>query len=235
MAYREYNAMTAIEILDSVKHQELNIDFLAARRASRKTIIPVVISEFHSLMFHYPILFVKNKDTGEFTCSLLLGINAEANLLDAEDMANDESIPLNIRRLPLVSIAPPEGEVQPLIGVNMESPGVGQGEYVLKYKSSGFDSAILALGELHEGYKKTEAYVKKVLALDLISKLHAEIRNPGQPVQILDGLYAIDLDKVAQLAARSEADKDMFLDIASYVYAQNFSLYNMKKIAPLVS
>lgn len=227
--------MTSIEIIDDVLHQELRVDFQVARRAARQEVIPVVISEFHSLMFHYPIVFVKDSETGEFTCAVLLGINSAANLLDEKDVANDEILPLNIRRLPLVAIAPPEGETRPLIAINMASSGIGQGDYVFKRKSDSFEAAIFSLGELYEGYTETRDYVKKIVKLDLISKLQAEIRHADKPVQILEGLYAIDLNKIAQLAERDEASKNIFLEVARYAYAQHFSLSNMKKLALLIS
>lgn len=227
---------SVIEILDEATHRDIQIDFNAARTAARKErLLPVVISEFHSLMFHYPIVFVKDKETGEFTCSVLLGINSAANLLDEKNIATDEMLPLNIRRLPLVAVEPPDGETRPLIAINMASPGVGQGDYVFNKNSSGFESAIFALGELYDGYRETRDYIKKIIELDLISKLHAEIRHADKPAQILEGLYAIDLNKIAQLVERDEASKNIFLDVARYAYAQNFSLYNLKKLARLVS
>lgn len=227
---------STIEILNETTHSEVKIDFNEARNASRKEpLLPVVISEFHSLMFHYPIVFVKDRETGEFVCSVLLGINSKANLLDEKDITNDEVLPLNIRRLPLVAVGPPDGEARPLVALNMASPGVGQGEYVFKGKSNAFELAIFSLGELYDGYDETRTYVKKIIELDLISKLHAEIRHESKPSQILDGLYAVDLNKIGQLAERDEATKNIFLEIASYVYAQNFSLFNMKKLAPIIS
>ena len=227
---------STIEILNEVTHREIKIDFNEARRSSRRApLLPVVISEFHSLMFHYPIVLVKDKETGEFVCSVLLGINSEANLLDEKDIANDEILPLNIRRLPLLAIAPSDGGARPLIALNMASPGVGLGDCIFKGKPAAFESAIFSLGELYGGYDETGAYVKKIIELDLISKLHAEIRCPDKPAQILEGLYTIDLNKIAQLAERDEASKNKFLEISSFVYAQNFSLFNMKKLAPLIS
>ncbi|PUA26776.1 MAG: hypothetical protein B0W54_23890 [Cellvibrio sp. 79] len=227
--------MTSIEIIDDTQHRELCIDFQMARRAFRQEVVPVVISEFHSLMFHYPIVLVKDGDTGEFTCAVLLGINSEANLLDEKDVANDEILPLNIRRLPLVAVAPPDGESRPLIAINMASPGVGQGEYIFKSKSHSFEAAIFSLGELYGGYKETRDYVNKIVELDLVSTLHAQIRHADKPAQILEGLYAIDLNKIAQLVECHEANKNSFLEIARYAYAQHFSLSNMARLAPLVS
>lgn len=230
---------TSIEILDDRQHQELNIDFNKARRASRKELIPVVISEFHSLMFHYPIVFVKNQETGEFACSILLGVSAEANLLDQLNLQNDDDLPLNIRRLPFVSVAPPAGEDRPLVGINKTSPGInigkGEGDYIFKQQSDAFDVALAALGELYDGFDKTKDYVKKVIELNLVSKLNAEIRSPGKPKHVLEGLYCVDINKVAQLVSADEASKNTFLEIATYVYAQNFSLYNMKKLAAIAS
>lgn len=230
--------MNTIEILDDTKHQELNIDFKAARRASRPELIPVVISEFHSLMFHYPILFVKDKETAEFTCSILLATSLEANLLDQGD-ASDDSLPLNIRRLPLLAIEAQNGATRPLVGINKSSPGVnvgkGGGDYIFKNKSESFDAAVSALVELYDGYKQTRAFVKKIVELDLISKLQVEIRYPDKPRHILEGLYSVDMNKIARISEGDSATKNSFLEIASYVYAQNFSLYNMKKLAPIVS
>ncbi len=227
-----------IEILDETIHRDIKLDFNAARSASRKErLLPVVISEFHALMFHYPIVFVKDKETGEFTCSVLLGINSDANLLDGKDIVNDDSLPLNIRRLPLLAIAPPADakENRPLIAINMASPGIGRGEPFLQSKPATFESAISALGQLYEGLSATRAYVRTCVELDLIAKINAEIRYPDKPSLTLEGLYNIDTNKIAQLSARNNDSKNRFLEIASYAYAQNFSLYNMKKFAPLIS
>lgn len=231
--------MGGIEVLNSNQHREISIDFQAARHGPRRELIPVVISEFHSLMFHYPIVFVKDQNTGEFNCSILLGVSADANLLDQHDLTNDEGLPLNIRRLPLVAVTPPEGEVQPLIGINRASSGInsegGVGDYIFQNQSVRFESAVAALVELYNGFEQTENYVKKVLELDLVSKLHAEIRYTDKPSLILEGLYGIDPNKIVLVVEREPESKDKFLEIASYVYAQHFSLFNMKKLALLVS
>lgn len=227
--------MTAIEILDDVRHKELQINFTVARRAFRQEVIPVVVSEFHSLMFHYPIVFLKDVETGEFACSALLGINKEASLLDSMNIENDESIPLNIRRLPLVAIENQDNQKRPVVAVNMASASIGQGDCVFKNKSEGFESAVFALGELYDGIKETKDYIKKVIELDLVSKLRAEIRHADKPAQILEGLYSIDINKIATIVERDEASKNTFLEITSFVYAQNFSLVNMKKLANIIS
>lgn len=228
---------STVEILDNIQHQELRVDFKVARHASRHNIIPVVLSEFHTLMFHFPIVFVKDIETGEFTCVVLMGISSDANLLDVCEVSVDEGLPLNVRRLPLLTITSTNSDdmSRPLIGINMANPGVGQGEAIFKTKSAAFDSAISALSELYEGYEETRAYVKKIVELDLIAKLNAEIRSKDRPTQILEGLYGIDVNKIARLHERDESSKNRFLKIASYAYAQNFSLFNMKKLVPLIS
>lgn len=229
--------MGNIEILNSNLHIDLGIDFTAARRGPRRELIPVVVSEFHSLMFHYPIVLVKDQHTGQFSCSILLGVSAEANLLDQCDWADDERLPLNIRRLPLVAVASQENTDQPLIGINWSSSGVNPqgatGDYIFKEKSERFDAAVAALVELHNGFEQTEDYVKKVLELGLVSKLHAQIRYKDKPPLTLEGLYTIDPNKISLISESDAHTKDMFLSIASFVYAQYFSLRNMNRIAAL--
>lgn len=230
--------MSDIEILNSSIHTEISIDFEAARRGPRRELIPVVISEFHSLMFHYPIVFVKDQNTGAFNCSILLGVSADANLLDQRDLADDEGLPLNIRRLPLVAVAAQEKDGQPLIGVNWESSGVnrqgGTGDYIFKGRSENFDAAVSALVELYNGFEQTENYVKKVVELDLVSKLHAQIHYRDKPSLTLEGLYGIDPNKIALISDADANAKSAFLEVASFVYAQYFSLANMRKLASIV-
>lgn len=226
------------EILDEIRHRDVKIDFCAARGAVRKEFLfPIVLSEFHSLMFHYPIVFVKSQETGAFTCSVLLGVSPNANLLDQRDISNDEGLPLNIRRLPFFAIeeSGESGGGRPLIGINMDSSGVGQGDYFLKNKSMAFEAAISALSQVYEGHRETSNFVKKVVELELISKLKAEIQYQDRPTLTLEGLYGIDSSKIAQISERDSKSKDLFLSIASYAYAQNFSLSNMKKLALLAS
>ncbi|WP_323815992.1 SapC family protein [Cellvibrio sp. NN19] len=227
--------MGNIEILDRNLHADINIDFNAARRGPRRELIPVVVSEFQSLMFHYPIVFVKDQATGKFNCSILLGISAETNLLDHCDWADDEVLPLNIRRLPLVAVAPQEDKGQPLIGINWSAAGVklqsGVGDYIFKNQSDGFDVAVAALVELHHGFEQTDKYVDKVLELDLVSKLHAQVQYKDKPSVTLEGLYGIDPNRISRVIEGDTQQKDAFLVIANYVYAQYFSLANMRKLA----
>lgn len=238
-ACKKYKTMNAnIEILDDIKHRTITVDFDKARSASRKeNLIPVVLSEFHTLMFHYPIVFVKDRETGEFTCSLLLGLATGANLLDGLDISNDEQLPLNLRRLPFCAIESPDNTdgTAPLIGINMASPGVGHGEFLFENKSESFDRAIAALSEVYRGYKETRAFIKTAIELDLIGKLKAEIQYKDKPTLILDGLYGIDENKIARIIEQDNERKNLFLTIARYAYAQSFSLYNMKKFVYLPS
>ncbi|MGM8228394.1 SapC family protein [Cellvibrio sp. ARAG 10.3] len=222
-----------IDVLDDKTHEDLQVDFKEARKSAYKQrLIPVVVSEFHSLMFHYPIVFVKDGETGAFTCSLLLGVSGEASLLEDQDITNDEVLPLNVRRLPLVAIESSD-DSGPVIGVNLDSPGVGKGEKLFASQSSGLESAVAALGELYRGYKDTDAFIKTALELGLITTLKAEIQFNGKPRIALEGLYGIDTNKVPQIT--DSADKDKFLTIANFAYAQSFSLYNMRKLTFLTA
>lgn len=218
-----------IELLDDKTHKNLLVDFADARASSRQQrVIPVVTSEFHTLMFHYPIVFVKDGETGEFTCSVLLGVSGEASLLDGKDLSHDEGLPLNVCRLPLVAIRSDGAE--PVVGINTDARGVGKGERLFGKSSPGLDSAVAALGELYRGYTDTRNYVKTVLELGLVNKLLAEIQFKNKPKMALEGLYGIDPERISQI---SDNDKGKFLSIASFAYAQSFSLYNMKRLTHL--
>ncbi|WP_339616735.1 SapC family protein [uncultured Gilvimarinus sp.] len=222
-----------IEILDESTHRDLNVDFSEARASYfKRRLIPVVISEFFTLMFHYPIVFVKDGETGKFSCSVLLGVSDEATLLDDKSTEDDEALPLNIRRLPLLAIDhSPDSE--PMIGINLDSAGINRGDQLFKHDSPELDSALAALSELYQGHRETDAYIKTALELGLVSKLQAEIQFNDKPKVTLEGLYSVDINKVERLIDGDQKDK--FLTIARYAYAQNFSLYNMRKLTHLKS
>lgn len=219
----------AIEVLDEVTHRDLKVDFdLARQTCYSKQILPAVVSEFHNLMFHYPIVFVKDATTGEFTCSVLLGIAPDKHLLKLQDHTSEEALPLNLRRQPLVAIASADDN-GPLIGINLETPGVGQGEDLFGGAAPRLELAIAALSDLYRGFDETKNYIKTLVALKLLSPLKVEFEYKNKPKLSLEGLYSIDENKIAQLLDADTQAKDEFIKIARYAYAQNFSLINMRK------
>ncbi|MDO3381362.1 SapC family protein [Gilvimarinus algae] len=222
--------MPSVEILEEHSHRQLRVDFSEARKAYfHRRLVPVVISEFSTLMFHYPIVLVKDGQTGKFSCSVLLGISEESTLL-SRGRVDDGALPLSIQRLPLVAVeSSPESD--PVIGLDIDSPGVGKGEPIFGENATALNDAMAALGEIYRGREETEDYIQNVLAMDLVSKLQAEVTYKDGRKVTMEGLYSVDINRVARID--DDNKRSQFMKISRYLYAQNFSLYNMTRIAEL--
>ena len=61
----------------------------AAHYGDNQRFVPVVVNEFHALAMHYPILFSKDADTGQFYCGAMLGFDEGENLFLDEHRSHE--------------------------------------------------------------------------------------------------------------------------------------------------
>jgi hypothetical protein len=95
--------MTTINIipLDSVKHKSLriNVDRNYAH-VSNQNMTLLLAYEFIPASTNFPIVFIKQQETGRFKSVGLLGLDAGENLVFANNKVRSNYIPVNIRRYP---------------------------------------------------------------------------------------------------------------------------------------
>ncbi len=73
--------MSNIVVLDSLSHRKLRVHAQPALQyGDNQRFVAVVVNEFPILALHYPILFSKDADTGQFYCGAMLGFDAGENL-----------------------------------------------------------------------------------------------------------------------------------------------------------
>src|SRR5216683_7804308 len=99
--------MSNIVLLDSQSHRKLRVHAQpAAHYGDNQRFVAVVLNEFHALAMHYPILFSKDADTGQFYCGAMLGFDAGENLfLDAWGK-REFYRPLSLQRIPFYAQGP---------------------------------------------------------------------------------------------------------------------------------
>src|SRR3984885_9474098 len=87
--------------LSRAAHSELKINpDLAEASAASQHLIPIVASEFRKAATQYPIVFVKNPETGRFAPYVLNGLDVEENLFWSGTELEVAYVPLNVRRQP---------------------------------------------------------------------------------------------------------------------------------------
>lgn len=93
--------MAKLVALNNKQHQQVGIDTqLAEAEGAELHLVPVVITEFLKLVVHYPIVFSKNGDTGQFMCSALIGLEEGENLFYEKGQWNSIYLPLQLARQP---------------------------------------------------------------------------------------------------------------------------------------
>lgn len=196
--------MTQFVALHNQHHQQLRIDPERIEAlGAHQQMVPVVLSEFLKLVVHYPIVFSKNSETGQFVCSALLGFTAGENLFWQNNQWQGIYTPLQIMRQPFF-IGEQQG--QTIICIDMESNVLTTGKGEAIFDSSGQETDYLQqaktrLAALINGENETQVFIKTLLALNLIMPMALDISFANQQQQRIQGLYTINEETLAQLGS----------------------------------
>ncbi|MDO8342081.1 MAG: SapC family protein [Cellvibrio sp.] len=196
--------MTNFVALHNQHHQHLRIDTqLIESLGATNNMVPVVISEFLRLVVHYPIVFTKSSETGNFLCVALLGFEAGENLFWNNKQWQSIYTPLNIMRQPFFI---GRENNQTLICIDTDSPVLTTGKGETIFDSAGKETAYLQtiqarLAELLDGETRTQDFIKALLALNLIMPMALDISFASSQQQRVQGLYTINEERLAQLDA----------------------------------
>ena len=196
--------MTNFVALHHQLHQQLRIDTqLVESLGATNNMVPVVISEFLRLVVHYPIVFTKSGETGNFLCVALLGFESGENLFWNNNQWRSIYTPLNIMRQPFF-IGQENSQTLICIDTDSSTLKTGQGEAI--FDSTGKETDYLQkvksrLAELLDGETRTREFIKALLALNLIMPMALDICFANAQQQRVQGLYTINEERLAQLDA----------------------------------
>lgn len=197
--------MSNVVLLDSVAHRKLRVHAQAgARFGDNQRFVGVVVSEFPSLALHYPILFSKDADTGQFYCGAMLGFDAGENLFLDEQQASTAYRPLNLQRGPFAT-------ANSDLAVDLGHPRIGPtGEQEL-FTSSGEPSKYLqsimgVMRELQPGLERSRLFIDTLMGLKLIEAIAISARFDDGSQRELAGLYTVGQDELQRLADSAALD-----------------------------
>lgn len=204
-------------------------------------LIPVLVPEFPSVALEYPIVLAKRGDTGQFTCSAMLGLELNENLFWQDDKWQGLYLPLQIRRQPFFVAEvedPPAEDGQPLrqaICIDLDSPTVifdenspdgealltpdgGESEFLLRAKR--------ILEQLLHGEQSNGQFIALLTELGLMQPLSMEITFVDDTSTRLEGMYTVDKEKLSDLPddALLRLHKSGYLES---LYAMTISLGQM--------
>jgi hypothetical protein len=190
--------MSNVVLLDSQSHRKLRVHAKAAASyGDNQRFVPVVVSEFHALAMHYPILFSKNADTGQFYCGAMLGFDAGENLFLDEHRTLSAYRPLNMQRGPFLAAGSD-------LAIDLDHPRVAPSGDQELFTEAGEPSTYLQsimglMRELHPGLERTRIFIDTLMSLKLIEPMTISARFDDGSNREFTGLYTINRELLRQL------------------------------------
>ena len=150
--------MSNIVLLDSQSHRKLRVHAQAAAHyGDNQRFVAVVVNEFHALAMHYPILFSKDADTGQFYCGAMLGFDAGENLFLDEHRSLSAYRPLNLQRGPFLTAGSD-------LAIDLDHPRVASSGDQQLFTEAGEPSSYLQsimglMRDLRPGLERTRVFI----------------------------------------------------------------------------
>ena len=208
--------MPKVEILNPNQHSKLKIKTgVDASFDDVRNVIAVVAGELPQLVLDYPVFFTKNPDADSYELIAVTGFTDKENLFIENGQLRSSYVPLDMRRQPFQACfvngdqsAAQENDVK--IGINVESNRISESEGVALFNEDGSPTDAIneiseLLGALVRGLQATQSFIAALQEQELIESVTLNIKNPDGSDKQLEGLYAINKQKLAELNGETAA------------------------------
>jgi hypothetical protein len=222
--------VTNVAILNREAHRHLRVHAEAAAHfGDNQRFVPVVVSEFSSLVPHYPIFLSKDAETGAFYCGAMLGFDAGENLFLGESGKSMEAYrPLNLQRGPFYTAGSD-------LAIDMDNPRVnasdaGQALFDDKGEPTEYLQSIMALmRELQPNAERTKMFIQTLLQHKLVEPIDIDVGFDDGSSRQIEGLYVINQEVLRQLP--DEVVLDLFR--RGYLHLIYLMIASLKQVSIL--
>jgi hypothetical protein len=233
--------MPNIQLLNNVDHKNLRvITDRSAEYGDNQWFAPTFAHEFRNLQSHYPIVFTKNPETGQFQAVALLGFEVDENLYLTDEGWDAMYIPLSIVRQPFLIGFQQNSEegvtsVEPVISVNMDSPRISETQGEPVFLEHGGNSEYLEqinslLKIVHEGHERNQDFVDMLLGMDLLESFVLDVELNDGSEHRMSGFYTINETSLRGLTG----DDLVILNNNGYLEAVYMAIASLANISTLV-
>lgn len=202
--------MAKIELLNNVDHKDLKVNIdRSADLGDNVWFTPTFPQEFRNLQKHYPVVFTKNAETGQFQAVALLGFEVGENLFLDENGWNASYIPLSIMRQPfLIGFQQAEKDGVPIkntvVSVDMDNPRVSKTEGQPVFLEHGGNTEYLEqinsiLNLINEGFERNSAFIDMLMGMDLLESFVLDVELDDGSQHRMSGFYTINEESLLGL------------------------------------
>ncbi|NMP17796.1 SapC family protein [Thalassotalea sp. Y01] len=171
---------------------------------SGQHLAPVVVQEFSRAGAEFPVVFVKNSESGEFQPVALFGVKPGENLYTAEENWQGTYVPAALTHFPLALVPESQESDKFMVVIATENSVVNEDEGNALFQDNGEETEYLArrkqaLGKFFENSHITKAFTKELVDRELLIPQNLDIQANGEKIQI-NGLYIVDEKKLNELS-----------------------------------
>ncbi len=230
--------MPNFQALNSHQHQNLKIKADGKfSHASNSHVVPLSVFELTQAQADYPIVLIKDSQTGQFHLVALVGLKPNENLFNSGESWQAEYIPMQLQGYPLALTQATENDDKQVVAIDLDADSINELEGIKLFTHNGQQSSLLTekielMSKFNAQIPATQHFIKTLVSNELVSPQALTVKiNQGEEVN-LTGLYIVDEKKLNTLASDAfEALKnDNFL---APIYACVFSLQRISRLINL--
>lgn len=192
--------------LDSVKHKNLRVNVdRNYSHVSDQSMTPLLAAEFITASTNFPIVFVKQQETGKFKSVGLLGLDEGENLVFANNKVHSNYIPVNIRRYPFAAGAKTADESEMILCIDENSVLLKEDAGVEIFDEEGKPSASTQqvtklLIDILAKDAATDIFVAFLVEHDLLQPAEVTLKLGEAGNKKLNGIYKVDEEALNELS-----------------------------------
>jgi hypothetical protein len=231
--------MANFQPLNKNKHLALKVQLDPSYAHSAQShIVPVSVFELPQVQAEYPIVFIKDAETGRFHLVALLGLKPQENLFHKVGGWNALYVPQYLTNLPFLLSASTEQPNNFVVGIDLDSPMVSEtvGEALFSENGEQTEDLTQATENLvraNSQFEATQNFINTLVDKNLLSSKSLTIKPSNNEEFNVTGLYSIDEDTFKEL---NDADYKELKDkgLLAAIYSCLFSTQRIEKLVNLI-
>ncbi|WP_448565639.1 SapC family protein [Thalassotalea ganghwensis] len=184
--------------LDSNKHKTLRVDVDPTYpHIGQQSMIPLLASEFLAASTNFPIVFVKQQETGQFKAVALLGFSSGENLVFNQGKVFTHYVPVNIRRYPFAAGGENITDDNLVLCIDENSELLHESKGVRIFNDDGsLTEATQQMSNLVSDMiakeQATDKFIKTLVENDLLQATEFTVRLGPEGEHKINGVYKVD-------------------------------------------
>ena len=207
-------------------------------RYKERHLIPIVAQDFFNLASEFPLVFVKNGDSGDFIPVAVMSLREGQNLYCATDQWQALVVPLSFSNAPF-SIARTDAEGdQFAVLIDEDSPMLSETEGEPLFKEGGektdyLEQRIDSIVHVSQQVQQTQAICKLLVEKNLLTTNQVQLQHrPDGRTYNIDGIYTVNetvLNELTDAEFLELRDKGLIAMICAHLS----SLQQLRRISQM--